>query len=44
VAQTFVLDEPVREVVMALHLTPEQVRALYTDFKSSLYEPKISGD
>jgi hypothetical protein len=35
----FELGTGLREVVMALNLTPEQVRGLYSDFKSSLYEP-----
>ncbi len=29
-----------REVVMALHLTPEEVRGLYADYKTSLYGPR----
>lgn len=37
--EMFELDAGLREVVMALHVTPEQVRALYADYRSSLYAP-----
>jgi hypothetical protein len=35
--EMFELGAGLRQVVMALHLTPEQVRSLYHDFKTSLY-------
>ncbi|HVV51742.1 MAG TPA: helix-turn-helix domain-containing protein [Polyangia bacterium] len=38
--EMFEMGAGLREVVMALHLTPEQVRQLYSDFKSSLYSPE----
>jgi hypothetical protein len=36
--QMFEMGAGLREVVMALHLPPGQVRQLYADFKTSLYE------
>jgi hypothetical protein len=41
--QMFEIGAGLREVVMALHLTPGHVRELYSDFKTSLYE-QASGD
>jgi hypothetical protein len=38
----FEIGAGLREVVMALHLTPGQVRELYADFKRSLYGPQQS--
>lgn len=40
--QMFELGAGLREVVMALNLTPEQVRGLYSDFKTSLYAPSAT--
>lgn len=36
----FDMGAGLREVVMALLLTPGQVRELYSDFKTSLYSPE----
>ncbi len=36
--EMFELGGGLREVVMALHLTPAAVRSLYADYKTSLYE------
>jgi len=37
--QMFEMGSGLRQVVMALKLTPEAVRRLYGDFRSSLYAP-----
>jgi hypothetical protein len=42
--EMFELGAGLREVVMALHLTPEEVRRLYRDFKFSLYAPSLPQD
>lgn len=36
--EMFELGAGLRELVMALHLTPDQVRSLYADYKTSLYD------